>query len=256
MSTFISFVVSLLSTIIWLIALLSTIPIVLYFANKALLIKLLNKIANFVISKRENKKGKKPVSPPKPGNNNSVHENDQSKEKLNLSLKKISELQQQTQLMDKTSKERDETIIQLQHQLLKAQSELYNVISKKAQEETKKSNDKIEAQIPLNKPHLLYAYAPTSSSPYGFAKEDWQSIENGQTFVMTQISDSKASFSLNTGCSPRNILNSLAYYNRLIEYDDLTKGNGVSRIEEVLKGSLRMADGIWTIDNKIKIKLL
>lgn len=257
MSGLMSLFVSLLSIIVWLIALFAIIPIVLYFTNKTLLVKLLSTASTFITTKlkEENKKGNKPLSHQKRQKVCTPNEDNKLDEKLWHLQKNNEQLQEKVLLRNKEIKERDETIIRLQNQIINIQKELQTLMDKRVLEGTNKSNPQKELHISPKTGCPLYAYAPTSISPYGFAKGDWQPTENGQTFTMTPITDSKALLSINANCSMNNILSSLAYYNRLIDYDDQTNGNGTSKIEVIKKGALCLTGDVWTVNKKILIKI-
>ena len=151
---------------------------------------------------------------------------------------------------------KDDTISKLRGQLITAQNELLSFKQRVSDANgliEKKEKDTYNSRQQCNR---LYAYAPTAVSPYGFSNEDWQPSDNGHVFVMIQTSNSKASFILNNNCPDANILGSLAYYDRLIDYEDHTNGNNASKIEMLNEGHLRLIGDVWTIESKIKIKLL
>lgn len=256
MSSISSFFSFLFSTIVWLMGLTVIGAIVAYYINKPLLIKVLTYILNIVssdIEKATNKggHGSKRVK------SSSVNDNSQPKDELKQALMKIKELENERQLMRGEIEEKDETVRRLREQLMAVNQELFNLKNKISNEERVYNRDRnIERRDSINQHPYLYAYAPTATSPYGFNKEDWEPHENGHFFVMVKTSNSIASFSLNENCPDSTILNSLAYYSRLIDYDDYTNGGNSSRIEVVDKGSLRLVGDVWTIENKIKIKIL
>lgn len=100
-----------------------------------------------------------------------------------------------------------------------------------------------------------YAYAPTSSRPYGFKEDDWSIEDNGQPFFMQITNDREAKFSLSRSTEAKNkILNSLAYYSRLIDYDSEGQGLQPATNYKVKDVGLLSKDGeVWTIQKKIKI---
>lgn len=105
--------------------------------------------------------------------------------------------------------------------------------------------------------NLYFAHAPTSAQPYGFDMNDWSTNEKGQPFVMQPQSQTDAKFSLTKNDAVRsNMLSSLAYYSRLIDYEDTTKNQQAAtkvKVSEV--GTLHKQGNVWTIQKKIKIKI-
>ena len=252
-----SFFVSLFSTLVWLIALVIFAAIILYFVNKPLFAKCIKYIAACVFSEKENVSGgRKETHGPRERKPTPTSNNERLNDKLKQALKRIKELEQQCQLMSVELETKDDTISKLRGQLITAQNELLSLKQKVSISNglvEKKEKDTYNSRQQYNR---LYAYAPTAVSPYGFSNEDWQPSDNGHVFVMIQTSYSKASFILNNNCPDANILGSLAYYDRLIDYEDHTNGNNASKIEMLNEGRLRLIGDVWTIESKIKIKLL
>lgn len=257
MTSILSFFVSLFSTLVWLIALVVFAAIMLYFVNKPLLAKCISYIATYVSSEKEIVSGgTKENARPKRGKMPSNSDNERLNDKLRQALKRINELEQQCQLMNVELETKDDTISKLQGQLITAQNELWTLKQKMSNAERiigKKEEDTYNTRQQNNR---LYAYAPTAVSPYGFSNEDLQPNDKGQVFVMIQESKTKASFILNKNCPTVNVLGSLAYYDRLIDYEDHSDGNNASKIEMLKEGCLLLNEGVWTIESKIKIKLL
>ena len=257
MTGILSFFVSLFSTLVWLIALVVFAAIILYFVNKPLFAKCMNHIAASVSSEKENVSGgSKGNARPKKGKLNPTSDNERLNDKLKQALKRINELEQQNQLMNVELETKDDTISKLRGQLITAQNELLTFKQRKPNADGLVEKKEEETYNPRKLYNRLYAYAPTAVSPYGFSNEDWQPSDNGHVFVMLQTSNSKASFILNNNCPDANILGSLAYYDRLIDYEDHTNGNNASKIEMLNEGCLRLIGDVWTIESKIKIKLL
>lgn len=104
-------------------------------------------------------------------------------------------------------------------------------------------------------PKQLYAFAPTSSSPYGFNLDDWSATDNGQTFVMKKVSDTEAKFTINNKAAIYSqVMNNLAYLDRLIEYENnAAEGVKPTQIQSIALGRLSLQDSVWTIQKKIKI---
>ena len=252
-----SFFVSLFSTLVWLIALVVFAAIILYFVNKPLFAKCFNHIAASVSSEKENVSGSnKGNARTKRGKLIPTSDNERLNGKLKQALKRINELEQQSQLMNVELETKDDTISKLRGQLITAQNELLTFKQRKSNADGLVEKKEEETYNPRKLYNRLYAYAPTAVSPYGFSNEDWQLSDNGHVFVMIQTSNSKASFILNNNCPDANILGSLAYYDRLIDYEDYTNGNNASKIEMLNEGCLRLIGDVWTIESKIKIKLL
>lgn len=257
MTGILSFFVSLFSTLVWLIALVVFATIILYFVNKPLFAKCMNYIAASVSSEKENVSGgSKGNARSKKGKLNPTSDNERLNDKLKQALKRINELEQQNQLMNVELETKDDTISKLRGQLITAQNELLTFKQRKSNADGLVEKKEEETYNPRKLYNRLYAYAPTAVSPYGFSNEDWQPSDNGHVFVMLQTSNSKASFILNNNCPDANILGSLAYYDRLIDYEDYTNGNNASKIEMLNEGCLRLIGDVWTIESKIKIKLL
>ena len=252
-----SFFVSLFSTLVWLIALVVFAAIILYFVNKPLFAKCMKYIAACVSSEKENVSGgSKETHGPRERKTTPTSDNERLNDKLKQALKRIKDLDQQCQLMSVELETKDDTISKLRGQLITAQNELLSFKQRVSDANglvEKKEKDTYNSRQQYNR---LYAYAPTAVSPYGFSNEDWQPSDNGHFFVMIQTSNSKASFILNNNCPDANILGSLAYYDRLIDYEDHTNGNNASKIEMLNEGHLRLIGEVWTIESKIKIKLL
>lgn len=252
-----SFFVSLFSTLVWLIALVIFAAIILYFVNKPLFAKCMKYIAACVSSEKENVSGgSKETHGPRERKPTPTSNNERLNDKLKQALKRIKELEQQCQLMSVELETKDDTISNLRGQLITAQNELLSLKQKVSIANglvEKREKDTYNSRQQYNR---LYAYTPTSVSPYGFSKVDWQTSDDGQVFTMTQVSNSKAYFALNKNCPNTHVLESLAYYDRLIEYEDCTNGNNATKIEMQKEGELRLIGDVWTIERKIKIKLL
>lgn len=103
----------------------------------------------------------------------------------------------------------------------------------------------------------MYAFAPSSSSPYGFNQDDWCATDNGQTFVMRMLSPTEAKFTINNKTEAYSqVLNNLAYLDRLIEYENnAAEGVKPTRIQSIAIGRLRLQGSVWTIQNRIKITI-
>lgn len=106
-------------------------------------------------------------------------------------------------------------------------------------------------------PKQMYAFAPSSSSPYGFNQDDWCATDNGQTFVMRMLSPTEAKFTINNKTEAYSqVLNNLAYLDRLIEYvNNAAEGVKPTRIQSIAIGRLRLQGSVWTIQNRIKITI-
>lgn len=256
MSGLVSFIVTLFTVIVWLMALSVTGIIVLYFTNMPLLAKWLSNISTKITEKVENDHTDKGGLHHKKGKRSDVKDDSTLNEKTEQVLAQIKMLGQKIQVINALVQKNDESISFLRNQLLTVQENLSKLTGNNSQENNYPRKEHIGHRDSLKQYHHLYAYAPTSVSPYGFTNDDWQPCEGGQTFVMAQTSDTEASFSINANCPDSNILNYLAYYNRLIDYEDYTKGGNASRIEVTEKGSLNLVGDVWTIEKKIKIKLL
>lgn len=104
---------------------------------------------------------------------------------------------------------------------------------------------------------LYYAFAPTSAQPYGFSMDDWSIEEKGQPFVMQLQSQTDAKFSLTKNEAVRSkLLASLAYYSRMIDYEDATKHQQAATTVKVSDvGTLRKQGNVWTVQKKIKINI-
>jgi len=104
---------------------------------------------------------------------------------------------------------------------------------------------------------LYYAFAPTSVQPYGFCMDDWSSEEKGQPFIIQFQNQTEAKFTLTKNDAVRNnLLTSLAYYSRLVDYEDSTKGQqAATKVKVSDVGILRKQGNVWTIQKKIKIKI-
>ena len=217
----------------------------------------MNHIAASVSSEKENVSGgSKGNTRPKRGKPTPISDNERLNDKLKQALKRINELEQQSQLMSVELETKDNTISKLKGQLITSQNELLAFKQRESNANGLVENKEKDSYNPQKLHNRLYAYAPTAVSPYGFSNEDWQPSDNGHVFVMIQTSNSKASFILNNNCPDANILGSLAYYDRLIDYEDYTNGNNASKIEMLNEGCLRLMGDVWTIESKIKIKLL
>ena len=257
MSSIIAFFVSLFSTLAWLITLAAFAAVILYFVNKPLFSKCINAILNTdYLQKDDNSVGKKMDTRSKRGKSISSNDNERLNDKLKQTLRRITELEQQNKLLNNEIESKDETIIKLRSQLIAAQNELSTLKQRIIHKDGVTNDNEEKTNSPEQQYKQLYAYAPTSVSPYGFSTEDWQTNDSGQIFVMTQMSDHQSTFVLNNNCSNANILGALAYYDRLVEYEDNTNGSNASRIEMLKEGKLRLTEGVWTIESKIKIKLL
>lgn len=250
MSALLSFFATIFWALVWLIALVVIAAIVLFFANRPLFTKWLKSVETFVYSDKEkvNSVGKG-SNQPRRAQSSSTHEDGSLNDRLRQIQIQIDDLAQYLKI---ATEKNDDAMSQLRSQLMIFQNELLNLKKSSISQET--HHQKHETVFSVPQKH--FAYAPTSVSPYGFAKDDWQAHENGQIFVMTQSSGTEASFSINDHCPDANILNSLAYYSRLVDYDDYTNGGNASRIEVLEKGCLRLVSGVWTIESKIKIRLL
>ena len=109
----------------------------------------------------------------------------------------------------------------------------------------------------FQKGKFYYAFAPTSAQPYGFSMEDWTIEEKGQPFVMQPQSQTDAKFSMTKSEAVRsNVLSSLAYYSRMIDYVDATKNQqAATKVTVTDVGTLRKQGNVWTVQKKIKIKI-
>lgn len=103
----------------------------------------------------------------------------------------------------------------------------------------------------------MYAFSPSSGSPYGFSQDDWSVTDEGQTFVMKIVSSTEAKFTINNKAAAYSqVLNNLAYLDRLIECENIAaEGVIPTRIQSIAIGRLRLQDSVWTIQNRIKIKI-
>lgn len=256
MMNVISFFFSLFSTIVWLIASGIIVAIILFFVNRPLFAKGLNYVAAYVSSEGHISMDTKSNVRGKRRKYSSTSDNDRISEKLKQALRRITELEQRERLMNTEMEEKDDTINKLRKHLMLVQDELALFKQKGCLVDEPVVKKKENFQASTLHRDILFAYAPTSVSPYGFSVDDWQQSDNGHVFVMTQLSSSEAYYMLNENCSNANILGSLAYYDRLIDYEDNTNGNNASKIEMTRKGRLRLIGNVWTIENKIKIKLL
>lgn len=256
MSSIVSFFVSLFSTLAWLISLAALAAVILLFVNKPLISKCINAIIDTdYLQRNVNSVGNKVGTRSKKGKSISPDDKDRFNDKLKQTLRRINELEQQNKLIKNEIDIKDETIISLKSQLIATQDELSTLKQRIIHMDELTNNNEEKTNIP--KQHeLLYSYAPTSVSPYGFSIEDWQANDSGQIFVMKKMSDNQSTFFLNNNRSNANILRALAYYDRLIDYEDNTNGNYASKIEILKDGKLRLIEGVWTIESKIKIKLL
>ncbi len=116
------------------------------------------------------------------------------------------------------------------------------------------SSQKAPLDISFRK--LYFAYTPSSVEPYGFTDNDWSTDDKGQPFVLQREGNDEAKFSLSNNTVAHNsILNSLAYYNRLIDYEVTSQEQPICSIKVIEAGLLRKQANVWTIQKKIKIKI-
>ena len=257
MNSIVSFFVSLFSILVWLIALAALVAVILLFVNKPLISKCINAILDTDYLQRNiNTAGNKVGTRSRKGKSISPDDKERFNDKLEQTLRRINELEQQNELINNEIEIKDETIINLRSQLIATQNELSTLKQRIIHMDGLTNNNEEKTNIPKQQHELLYSYAPTSVSPYGFSINDWQANDSGHIFVMKKISDNQSAFCLNNKRSNANILGALAYYDRLIDYEDNTNGNNASKIEILKEGKLRLKEGVWTIESKIKIKLL
>lgn len=245
--------------IFWIIVLLLVAAAVLYWLNKPLFMKLLKQVTGKHVMPTHKKKAG--VGQGGMTQSSALEQNQQSLRsdcKANQALVEIKAVQHKVDEMmtklDALSENVDKLYAQVK--MLQEQSTQRMPVPATSQQMEPVAHRPAKVASPTP-PQLRYAFTPSSTSPYGFKQDDWSAVDKEQTFVMKMISDSEARFTINNKAAVYSqVLNNLAYLDRLIEYENLS-GEGVmpSHIQKIIPGRLYLQDTVWTIKSKILIKI-
>jgi len=151
------------------------------------------------------------------------------------------------------------TCVNLQNEKVELERQLQtlkDVIRKnEIQKTTPQDVKKVNSQNILTN-EILYAYSASSKSPCGFVESDLMKQREMQPFVIRKHTIATAEFTLQEGNNQikKQLLSSLTYYSNLIEYTNEIIGS-ISSFSIISPGKLTLKNGIWTIQEKIKIKL-
>lgn len=101
-----------------------------------------------------------------------------------------------------------------------------------------------------------YAFNASSNNPLAFSLDDLAESMGDKPFVINIQSSNNATYSLVQNREILHpLLNTLAYYERIIDVDNKTTGE-VRQVNIISEGQLVLESNLWIIKNKLKIRLL
>lgn len=103
---------------------------------------------------------------------------------------------------------------------------------------------------------LFFAFNASNNNPLGFTNDDLSDSDEDRPFVITVSSQNNATYSLVQNKNVlKQLLNTITYYERIIDVEYQAKGE-VQRVEILSVGKLALESRMWTIKNKLKIRIV